>query len=321
MSYTERRSNVCQQRRTPEATKITRGRESRGESRADSRGGSQYRGEQVRCSIHKESLMFFCEQEAGVMCMQCMYKHMKQQKNHNVCSISDAASIIARMNLEFKTEARRKIEEIDKNIITCKGNKSKIEQAFELHQQLIGQEFAELERLIKNKQQQARAFLQKVFKSREEEIGEQMNELNYMKKCLKEHYEFSIESSSSQIYFFNAYSLLRNAISKYSIEIRPLKKEQFVCFDKYASLEDFSSFLQKFYKPRDINRDSKAARKQQSNAPSRASEKTNQSGKVKQHFIQETKKKLQRLNKIQNEKTGMKKKNEREDYLNNFFIE
>lgn len=31
------------------------------------------------------------------------------------------------------------MEEIDKNISICKGNKSRIEQAYEIHEQLIGQ--------------------------------------------------------------------------------------------------------------------------------------------------------------------------------------
>ena len=36
------------------------------------------------------------------MCMQCMYRHMKEQKNHNVCSITDALGPIAKQNTEFK---------------------------------------------------------------------------------------------------------------------------------------------------------------------------------------------------------------------------
>lgn len=85
--------------------------------------------------------MFYCEQEAMVMCMQCMYRHMKEQKNHNVCSISDALGTINKQNHEFKADAKRRIEEIDKNLTICKGNKTRIEQAYEIHEQLICQEF------------------------------------------------------------------------------------------------------------------------------------------------------------------------------------
>ena len=87
----------------------------------------------VKCNVHKESLMFYCEQEANVMCMQCMYRHMKEQKSHNVCSITDALPSIAKTNLDFKNEAKHRIEEIDKNLNICKGNKSRIEQAYEIH--------------------------------------------------------------------------------------------------------------------------------------------------------------------------------------------
>jgi hypothetical protein len=38
-----------------------------------------------------------------------MYKHMKEQKNHNVCSISDALPTILKLNVEHKQEAKRKI--------------------------------------------------------------------------------------------------------------------------------------------------------------------------------------------------------------------
>lgn len=74
--------------------------------------------------------MFYCEQEGSVMCMQCMYKHMKEQKNHNVCSLSDALPTIAKTNLDFKAEAKHKMEDIDKNLAICKGNKNRIEQAY-----------------------------------------------------------------------------------------------------------------------------------------------------------------------------------------------
>ena len=51
---------------------------------------------------------------------------MKEQKNHNVCSLTDALPTISKINKEFKGEAKTKIEEIDKNISICKGNKNRI---------------------------------------------------------------------------------------------------------------------------------------------------------------------------------------------------
>ena len=51
---------------------------------------------------------------------------------------------ISKQNGEFKGEAKRRLEDIDKNIAICKGNKSRIEQAYQVHQQLIAQEFKEL---------------------------------------------------------------------------------------------------------------------------------------------------------------------------------
>jgi hypothetical protein len=35
---------------------------------------------------------------------------MKEQKNHNVCSISDALGTINKQNHEFKADAKRRIE-------------------------------------------------------------------------------------------------------------------------------------------------------------------------------------------------------------------
>lgn len=323
MSYTERRSNIYAERKTPDINE--RGSKASHDSQ---RGNNRSRqGDnifEVKCNVHKESLMFYCEQESMVMCMQCMYRHMKEQKNHNVCSISDALSTINRQNLENKSEAKKRIEEIDKNLAICKGNKSRIEQAYEIHEQLIQQEFKELEKLIKKKEQENKEYLERVFKKKEEEIIEQINDLNYIKSCLKEHFEFSIDNSTSQIYFFNAYNLLKTAISKYCINYKQIKKEEFFCFDKYASIEDFSSLLEKFYRPRTDGRESKTVRKEeQSNNPSRASEKNsnNQQLKIKQQFYEEAKKKLERLNKMENDHTNVKKKNEKEEYLNNFFIE
>ncbi len=100
---------------------------------------------------------------------------------------------------------------------------------------------------------------------------EQINELNYIKSCLKEHYEFSVDNSAAQVYFFNAFNLLKTAISKYSVNYKQIKKEEFFCFDKLASIEDFTALLEKFYRPRTDGRESKTVRKEESNAPSRAS--------------------------------------------------
>ena len=80
--------------------------------------------------------MFYCEFENIVMCMQCMYRHMqlmKEQKAHTVCSLNDAIPIITNQNKNFKIEAKKKIEEIDKCISICKGNKVRIDQVYEIH--------------------------------------------------------------------------------------------------------------------------------------------------------------------------------------------
>jgi hypothetical protein len=100
-----------------------------------------------------------------------------------------------------------------------------------------------------------------VFKKKEEEIGEQINELNYIRSCLKEHFEFNIDNTNSHIYFFNAFNLLKSAVSKYTLSYKQIKKEEFFCFDKYASVDDFSALLEKFYKPRETGRESKTTRK------------------------------------------------------------
>lgn len=55
---------------------------------------------------------------------------MKEQKNHNVCSLSDALPTITKTNLEYKAEAKHRMEDIDKNLAICKGNKNRIEQAY-----------------------------------------------------------------------------------------------------------------------------------------------------------------------------------------------
>ena len=42
--------------------------------------------------------------------MQCMYKHMKEHKNHNVSSVKDAIGVIEKENGRFKVEAKQVIE-------------------------------------------------------------------------------------------------------------------------------------------------------------------------------------------------------------------
>lgn len=125
MSYTERRNNIYAERKTPDINDRN-SKASHDSTRNNNRSRQGEKPAEVKCNVHKESLMFYCEQEAAVMCMQCMYKHMKEQKNHNVCSISDALPTITRLNQDFKGEARRRMEDIDKNLVICKGNKTRI---------------------------------------------------------------------------------------------------------------------------------------------------------------------------------------------------
>ena len=42
---------------------------------------------------------------------------------------------------------------------------------------------------------------------------------------MKEHYQFNIDNNSSQVYFFNAFNLLKSAISKYTLTYKQIKKE------------------------------------------------------------------------------------------------
>ena len=81
-----------------------------------------------------------------------MYKHTKEHKAHKVFSIKDAMNIINLDNKGFKTEAKKKIDDIEKCMTVCKINKGKIEQAFEIHQQIIDKEFKDLEALLRQKQ-------------------------------------------------------------------------------------------------------------------------------------------------------------------------
>lgn len=98
MSYTQRRSSVYGDRKTPDITERNSkaSHDSQRNTNCRSRGGDNIID--VKCANHKENIVFFCEQEGSVLCMQCMYRHMKEQKNHNVCSISDAVGTIVLHN-------------------------------------------------------------------------------------------------------------------------------------------------------------------------------------------------------------------------------
>lgn len=74
---------------------------------------------------------------------------------------------------------------------------------------------------------------------------------------MKQHYQFNIDNNSSQVYFFNAFNLLKSAISKYTLTYKQIKKEEFFYFDKFASLDDFLTLLERFYRPKEGGRESK----------------------------------------------------------------
>ena len=79
-----------------------------------------------------------------------------------------------------------------------------------------------------------------------------------MKNCLKEHYDYPLENDQSQLYFFNAFSIMRDAINKGSTKIKAYEKEELACFDKLCSIGDFKNLLDKFIKPKKDGRESKA---------------------------------------------------------------
>ena len=128
MSYSQRFSNIWVERKTPDMTERA-SKASNDSKRNYKNSKNQSPAESsftTQCHIHKENLMFFCEQERRVMCMECIYKHTKEHKSHKVFQIKEAISSIQSENKGFKQEAGKKIEEIDKCITICKGNKKKV---------------------------------------------------------------------------------------------------------------------------------------------------------------------------------------------------
>ena len=101
-------------------------------------------------------------------------------------------------------------------------------------------------------------YLEKVFERKQKDVTGEINDFNYLKNCLKEHYDYPLENDQSQIYFFNAYSIMRDAINKGSTKIKAFDKEELTCFDKLCSINDFKILLEKFLKPKRDGRESKA---------------------------------------------------------------
>lgn len=63
-------------------------------------------------------------------------------------------------------------------------------------------------------------YLEKMLEKKKKDVSSEINDFNYLKNCLKEHYEFALDNDQSQIYFFNAYSIMRDAINKGSTKIK-----------------------------------------------------------------------------------------------------
>lgn len=100
-----------------------------------------------------------------------------------------------------------------------------------------------------------------------------------MKNCLKEHYEYPLENENAHLYFFNAYTIMREAMNKFS-KIKPYDKDDLTCFDKLSSVNDFKILLDKFLRPKKEGRESKA----QSRG---ASEYASSSAPISKHILPE----------------------------------
>lgn len=74
--------------------------------------------------------------------------------------------------------------------------------------------------MIKEKKHDTLEYLERAFSKKQKDVNSQLNDFTYLKNCLKEHYEFPLENDQSQIYFFNAYSIMRDAITKGSMKIK-----------------------------------------------------------------------------------------------------
>lgn len=89
MSYSQRFSNIWAERKTPDITE--RGSKASNDSKRQHKNSGSRAGNDnaisTQCYVHKENLMFFCEQEKKVMCMECIYKHTKDFKSHKIYQI------------------------------------------------------------------------------------------------------------------------------------------------------------------------------------------------------------------------------------------
>ena len=139
-------------------------------------------------------------------------------------------------------------------------------------------------------------YLERAFSKKQKDVNSQLNDFTYLKNCLKEHYEFPLENDQSQIYFFNAYSIMRDAITKGSMKIKQFEKEELACFEKFCTINDFKLLLDKFLKPKKDGRESKA----QSRGNSEMGEKVPEKSKaILYDEYKSAKKALDKINKME----------------------
>jgi len=55
-------------------------------------------------------------------------------------------------------------------------------------------------------------------------VSTHVADVSYIKNCLKQYYNFTFDGASSEIYFFNSYTLMRDAMSKMNFNFKPLDK-------------------------------------------------------------------------------------------------
>ncbi|KAL4482596.1 hypothetical protein ABPG72_005839 [Tetrahymena utriculariae] len=182
------------------------------------------------CKEHNDYVQLFCQDDKSLLCVNCLYQNDKH-KRHRVKPLKSSMDLIKKENQQFKIEAKEKLQLIESSLKICNSNKNILKEGYSYLCDSVSREFTEIQKILVEQEKKIQMQIQTIFEERLKEYEQMLNDLHYLKSCIKEYKD--VDKNTNQnltTYVFSIYSMIRNTLKNIDFSFKQINKNDiYIC--------------------------------------------------------------------------------------------
>ncbi|KAL4433484.1 hypothetical protein ABPG74_002881 [Tetrahymena malaccensis] len=182
------------------------------------------------CKEHNDYVQLYCQDDKSLLCVNCLYQNDKH-KRHRVKPLKSSMDLIKKENQQFKLEAKEKLQLIESSLKICNSNKNILKEGYSYLCDSVSREFAEIQKILIEQEKKIQMQIQTIFEERLKEYDQMLNDLHYLKSCIKEYKDCDKNTNQNlTIYVFSIYSMIRNTLKNIDFSFKQINKNDiYIC--------------------------------------------------------------------------------------------